>query len=99
MKVFVAGASGVIGRKLVPLLVQAGHDVAGTTRKATNFPLLQSLGARPLMLDVFDRDALFRTLRAERPDAVIHQLTDLSRYDREANAHLRIEGTRRLVDA
>lgn len=99
VRIFLAGATGAIGRALVPLLVSAGHDVAGTTRFPPKAAQIQSLGARPVVLDVFDRDAVFASIRAERPDAIIHQLTDLSAFDLAANARLRVTGTRNLVDA
>lgn len=99
MKIFLAGATGVIGRSLVPMLVEAGYEVAGTTRREESVGLLRSLGAKPLVVDVLDRDLLFRVMEAERPDAVIHQLTDLRTRDMKANARVRIDGTRNLVDA
>jgi nucleoside-diphosphate-sugar epimerase len=107
MRVFVAGASGVIGRRLVPLLVEAGHHVSGTTRSAEKMDLLRSLGAEPVVVDVFDATALSHAVAAAKPDAVIHQLTDLPfapgtpRYEEwlERNAKLRIEGTCNLVAA
>ncbi len=99
MKVFLAGATGVIGRQLVPLLVAAGHEVTGTTRRADRLAQIAAAGARPLQLDVYDRAAVFAALAAGRPDAVIHQLTDLSARDFEANSRLRVVGTRNLVDA
>ena len=107
MRVFLAGASGVIGRRLTPLLVRAGHTVVGTTRSAEKTELLRSLGAEPVVVDVFDAAALARVVGEAKPDAVIHQLTDLPfapgtpRYEEglELNARLRIEGTRNLVDA
>ncbi|RFS83701.1 NAD(P)-dependent oxidoreductase [Actinomadura spongiicola] len=99
MKILLAGATGVVGRRLIPLLVQAGHEVAGTTRRTERADLLRELGATPVVLDVLDADAVHEAVAAERPDAVIHQLTDLSAEDFAANSHLRIEGTRNLVDA
>lgn len=99
MRVLVAGATGAVGRRLVPALVAAGHEVSGTTRKEQGAGLLRELGARALVVDALDREGLGRALAAERPEAVIHQLTDLSRLDLEANARLRIAGTRNLVDA
>ena len=99
MKIFLAGATGAIGRLLVPLLVQAGHDVAGTTRSAVKSKQIAAAGARPIVVDAFDRDAVFAALRAEQPDVVIHQLTDLNTRDFAGNSRLRIEGTRNLVDA
>ena len=107
MRIFLAGASGVIGRRLTPLLTRAGHSVAGTTRSADKLDLLRSLGAEPVVVDVFDAVALARAVHDAKPDAVIHQLTDLPfapgtpRYEEglERNARLRIEGTRNLVNA
>jgi nucleoside-diphosphate-sugar epimerase len=107
MEIFLAGAGGAIGRRLVPLLRAAGHHVAGTTRSSEKAAAIKSLGADPVVVDVFDRDALARAVKAFAPQAVIHQLTDLPfapgtpRYEEglERNARLRIEGTRNLVDA
>jgi nucleoside-diphosphate-sugar epimerase len=98
-RMLVAGASGVIGRALIPLLVQAGYDVIGTTRDPGKLDLLRALGASPVVLDALDRESVRSTLQTERPSFVIHQLTDLSRRDFEANSRIRIEGTRNLVDA
>ena len=81
MKIFVAGATGAIGRLLVPLLVTDGHEVAGTTRSAAKREQIAAAGANPVVADALDRDAMFAALRAERPDVVIHQLTDLSGRD------------------
>ncbi len=107
MRVFLAGASGVIGRRLVPLLVRAGHKIAGTTRSQEKVELLRSLGAEPVVVDVFDAAALARAVKDAKPDAVVHQLTDLPfapgtpRYEEglERNVKLRIDGTRTLVGA
>src|SRR5207253_3039394 len=99
MRIFLAGASGVIGRPLVRDLVAAGHTVAGTTRQPANADALRALGAEPVVVDVYDRDRLATVLRAARPDAVIHQLTDLRQMDLAATACVRLDGTRNLVDA
>jgi nucleoside-diphosphate-sugar epimerase len=99
MKIFLAGASGVIGRSLVPRLVRAGHDVAGMTGDMAQTGLVRSLGARPAVVDAFDRDRLADVVQAERPDAVIDQLTSLHYGDYRATNRLRTEGTRNLVDA
>jgi nucleoside-diphosphate-sugar epimerase len=99
MKVFLAGGSGVIGRVLIPVLRTQGHEVTGTTRDPNKAVLLRELGATPVVIDVYDRDGLFEAVRTARPDAVIHQLTDLTRLDFAATARVRIEGTRNLVDA
>ena len=107
MKIFLAGAGGVIGRRLTPLLVKAGHDVTGTTRAADTAAAVAALGAAPVVVDVFDAEAVTRAVAAARPDAVIHQLTDLAfapgtpQYAEglKRNARLRVEGTRNLAAA
>lgn len=107
MRVFVAGASGVIGRRLVPLLVSAGHEVTGTTRSAAKAGLLRDLGATPAVVDVFDAQALRAAVAAMMPEVVIHQLTDLGSAATdgftaellERNARLREEGTASLLAA
>ncbi len=99
MKVFLAGASGVIGRSLLPRLTRAAHEVTGMTSDAATTGLVRSLGAQPVVVDVFDRDRLAEVLRSEHPDAVIHQLTSLRKGNYAATNRLRTEGTRNLVDA
>jgi nucleoside-diphosphate-sugar epimerase len=99
MRIFLAGATGVVGRSLIPLLAAQGHTISGTTRDPNKADLLRSLGATPVVVDVYDRDGLFAGVRGARPDAVIHQLTDLTRLDFAATARVRTEGTRNLVDA
>ena len=78
MKIFLAGAGGVIGRRLVPLLRNAGHDVVGTTRSIDRAEALQLLGAEPVILDVLDAGAVMSAVVAAAPHVIIHQLTDLS---------------------
>jgi nucleoside-diphosphate-sugar epimerase len=107
VKVLLAGAGGAIGRRLVPLLRAAGHDVVGTTRSADKMAALRALGAEPTVVDVFDAAALTRIVQAALPEVVIHQLTDLPYapntpgYEEglDRNARLRIDGTRNLVAA
>lgn len=99
MKILIAGATGVIGRALVPLLVEAGHEVSGTTRHRAKGKLLEGMGAHPVIVDVLDARKLRKAVKAERPDVIVHQLTDLANEDFTANGALRIEGTRNLVDA
>jgi nucleoside-diphosphate-sugar epimerase len=99
MKVFVAGASGVIGRAVVMRLVEAGHDVIGMSNDQSANGLVRALGANPVVVDVFDRAALVAAFHREAPDAVIDQLTSLGKADYGANNRVRIEGTRNLVDA
>jgi nucleoside-diphosphate-sugar epimerase len=105
MRVFVAGGSGVIGVRLLPLLADAGHEVAGMTRSPEKRPLLEDLGALPVVCDVFDRPALQAAVTGFEPDAVVDELTDLP-DDRHrlpdytaANDRMRREGTRNLLDA
>lgn len=99
MHVFLAGATGAVGRRIVPLLVAAGHRVTGTTRRSEKAAGLRSLGATPVVVDAYDRDGMFAAVAAARPDVVMDQLTDLTVYDVEANARLRQEGTPNVVDA
>jgi len=107
MIVFLAGATGAIGRRLVPLFISAGHGVVGTTRSTERAGELRAAGVDPVVLDVFDREAVMRAMVSTQPDAVVHQLTDLPKRSDPAllaaaadrNARLRIEGTRNLVDA
>jgi nucleoside-diphosphate-sugar epimerase len=99
MHVFVAGATGVIGRRVVPLLIEQGHAVTAMTRRPDAAERLRSLGARTVVADAYDGAGLRAEMQRERPDVVMHQLTDLSAGDSAANAALRTEGTRNLVDA
>ena len=102
-----AGATGVIGRQLVPMLVGDGHEVTGMTRTAERTELLRELGAEPAVADAFDRERLHEVVKEARPEVVIHELTDIpreidpKRYAEafERNNRLRHEGTRNLVDA
>jgi nucleoside-diphosphate-sugar epimerase len=107
MRIFLAGASGAIGRRLMPLLVRAGHQVTGTTRSIEAARDIERAGVKPAVVDVFDARALAAAVRDARPDVVIHQLTDLPHEFDEAkvvaaypkNARIRIEGTRNLIAA
>lgn len=99
MRIFVAGASGVIGRLLIPLLAKEGHEIFGMTHNKASKGLIQEIGATPVVADVFDRDAVISAFREVRPEIVIHQLTSLSKYNLEDNAKIRNLGTRNLVDA
>ena len=99
MRIFLAGATGAAGRLLLPRLVQAGHTVTGTTRSASKTGAIAAAGGRPLVVNVLEREALFAALRDERPQAVIHMLTDLAGLDFAANSRVRQEGGRNLVDA
>ncbi|WP_312115727.1 NAD-dependent epimerase/dehydratase family protein [Brevibacillus reuszeri] len=99
MRIFVAGSTGVIGRFLLPKLVRAGHEVTGMTRSSEQKQVIQALGARAIVADVFDSEGLIETIGEIRPDVVIHQLTSLSNWSLADNAKIRMEGTRNLVDA
>ncbi|MBO3682232.1 NAD(P)-dependent oxidoreductase [Streptomyces sp. NEAU-YJ-81] len=99
MYIVVAGATGVVGRLLVPLLLEAGHQVTGISRSVAGAERVRGQGASAAQADVLDRDALRQVVAAAAPDAVIHQLTDLSGADGRATNRLRREGTRNLVDA
>jgi uncharacterized protein YbjT (DUF2867 family) len=102
-RVLVAGATGVIGRLLVPLLLERGHVVAGLTRSQGD--LVRELGAEPIVCDVYDAERLRALVGSFAPEIVVHLLTDLpddlGELDdyRPRNARIRREGTRNLVDA
>jgi nucleoside-diphosphate-sugar epimerase len=106
-RIFLAGASGAIGRRLTPLLRNANHYICGSTRSKANAEALRSLGADPVVVDVFDSLALSRAVASARPDVVIHQLTDLPKDLNPGEmgaaivrtARIRSEGTRNLVRA
>jgi nucleoside-diphosphate-sugar epimerase len=107
MKIFVAGASGAIGRRLVPRLVAQGHDVVGTTRSAHNRATIARMGAQPVVLDGLDAEAVMRAVVAARPEVVIHQMTslagpmDLKKFDQHfaMTNRLRTEGVDNLIRA
>jgi nucleoside-diphosphate-sugar epimerase len=107
MRVFVAGAAGAIGSRLIPQLVAAGHQVAATTRTAAKADGLRRLGAEPLVVDGLDRNAVTKAVADQRPDAIVHQMTalagkaDLRRFDRwfATTNRLRTTGTDLLLDA
>ena len=78
MQIFVAGATGVLGRALVPQLVARGHDVVGMTRSASKQDLVRSLGAHPVVADALDPDAVAQAVASAEPEVIVHQLTALS---------------------
>jgi nucleoside-diphosphate-sugar epimerase len=105
MRIFVAGASGVIGRRLVPLLVGDWHEVAAMTRTPENAPALERAGARPVVCDVYDAARLRAEVGAFEPDVILDELTDLPddlaelpRF-RDRNSRMRVEGTHNLLAA
>ena len=77
MRVFVAGATGVIGRRLVPLLIADGHQVTGMVRSSQRIDALRAIGAEPAIADALDAEAVRSAVSDARPDAVIHELTSL----------------------
>jgi nucleoside-diphosphate-sugar epimerase len=107
MNIFVAGASGVVGRPLVRLLRLAGHVVTATTRSPGKAKDIEAAGARAVVVEAFDAEALKRAVEVARPEVVIHQLTDLpDTIDPQSypaatqrNARLRVDGTANLVAA
>jgi nucleoside-diphosphate-sugar epimerase len=107
MKVFVAGAAGAIGSRLVPQLVARGHEVVATTRSPDNLTRLQNLGAEAVVADGLDRVAVGEAVARAAPDAIVHQMTalsgkaDLRHFDRwfAATNRLRTEGTEHLLAA
>lgn len=107
MRVFVAGASGAIGRALVPQLIAAGHEVTGMTRSEESAEAMRSSGAAAAVVDVFDAEALRSAMADARPEVVVHQLTALpSKFELrglknayDATNRIRTEGTRNLIGA
>ena len=107
MKVFLAGATGAIGKRLVPLLLRAGYGVVGTARSTTKVDALRAAGVEPVVVDVFDASSLSRVVSGARPAVGVQQLTDLppglnpSQMEEgtRRNARMRLEGTKNLVAA
>jgi nucleoside-diphosphate-sugar epimerase len=107
MRVFVAGASGAIGSRLVPQLINRGHEVIGTCRSRENADRVRALGAKPVVLDLLDSPAVLRAVIEAKPDAIVHQATALAdaRFSRKFDRtfaqtnRLRTEGTDALIAA
>jgi 2-alkyl-3-oxoalkanoate reductase len=107
MRVFVTGATGAVGTRLVPQLVERGHDVTGTARSPERAARLATLGAEPVVLDVLDSTAVGEAVRAARPDAIVHEATalggasDVRHFDRTFHQTnlLRTRGTDALLAA
>ena len=107
MRIFVAGATGTLGRRLVPLLVERGHQVTGMTRTAGKAAGLRAAGAEPVVADALDRDAVLAAVVAARPEVVVHELTalaemtDFRKLDQgfALTNRLRTEGTNHLLAA
>lgn len=107
MKIFLAGATGAVGRSLIPQLIRRGHQVVGTTRSQAKLEALYDLGAEPVVVDGLDRAAVLAAVARAQPDAIVHQMTALAgKLDmrRFADAftvtnRLRTEGTAHLLEA
>jgi 2-alkyl-3-oxoalkanoate reductase len=107
MRVFLAGASGAIGRPLVSQLIEAGHDVVGSHHSPANAELIRGLGAKPVALDLLDTRAVREAVLKSEPDAIVHQATALAnlRFGRNFDRtfamtnRLRTEGTDALLAA
>jgi 2-alkyl-3-oxoalkanoate reductase len=107
MRVFVAGATGAVGARLVPQLLEQGHEVVGTSRSPDKADRLRAVGAEAVVLDVLDAEAVRSAVAAARPDAIVHEatalagMTDVKHFDRsfEQTNRLRTEGTDALLAA
>jgi nucleoside-diphosphate-sugar epimerase len=107
MRIFVAGATGAVGKRLVPLLTANGHEVVGTTRSADRTRAIEAMGAEPAIVDVLDREAVTAAVRRAEPEVVVHEATaigslrNMRNVDRvfEATNRLRTEGTDHLLEA
>jgi 2-alkyl-3-oxoalkanoate reductase len=107
MRVFVAGATGAVGTRLVPQLIERGHDVVGTSRSPDKAERLRAAGAEPIVLDLLDRDAVRDAVVKARPDGIVHEATalagmsDIKRFDESfaLTNRLRTEGTDALLAA
>jgi 2-alkyl-3-oxoalkanoate reductase len=107
MRVFVAGATGVVGQQLVPMLIAAGHEVTGTTRSPAKATALQAVGATPVIVDGLDRQAVLDAVKAAQPEVIVHQMTALAsmrsfrNFDKEfaVTNELRTRGTDYLLEA
>jgi len=105
LRIFLAGATGVIGSRLLPLLLAEGHSIAAMTRTPAKLDQLRTSGVTPLLCDLFDRSALIQTVVDFRPDVILHQVTDLPDEGskiaefRARNQRVRSEGTSNLLAA
>jgi 2-alkyl-3-oxoalkanoate reductase len=106
MRIFIAGATGAVGRRIVPLLVARGHDVVAMTRSAAKSDQLSALGATPALADGLDREAVISAVREAKPEVVVHQMTALAsaksfkKFDHEfaLTNRLRTEGLDHLIE-
>jgi 2-alkyl-3-oxoalkanoate reductase len=96
MRVFVTGGSGAIGRRLVPQLIDAGHEVIATHNSPASAELLRALGAKPLMLDLLDLRAVHKAVLESRPEAIVHQATALANVKFSRNLDKRLAKTNEI---
>lgn len=107
MRIFVAGATGAVGRRLIPILVAHGHFVTGLTHRQANANAVRALGAEPVVADGLDAEAIHEAIAGARPDVVVHEMTDLKdasdlrAFDKvfAISNRLRTEGTDHLLAA
>ena len=107
MRIFVAGATGAVGRRLVPILVAAGHSVTGLTHRQAKADAVRALGAEPAIADGLDAEAIHAAVAAAKPDVIVHEMTDLKNasdlraFDKAfaTSNRLRTEGTDHLLAA
>lgn len=107
MKIFVAGATGAIGRRLIPMLIQRGHQVTAATRSSGKMDSLRAAGAKPVLLDALDRKAVLSVVPPFAPDVIVHEMTSIGRMknfknfdaDFAVTNRLRTEGTEHLLAA
>ena len=99
MRVFLAGATGAIGRRVLPRLISAGHEVTAMVRSADGAGTVERAGAFPVLADAMDARAVRTAVLAAAPDVVMHQLTSLASGDFASNTRLRIHASRHLADA
>ena len=107
MNIFIAGATGAVGRALIPQLIEHGHTVTGTTRSPDKADALRALGATPVVVDGLDREAVMNAIKAVEPEAVVHQMTALAglsdprKFEQSfaMTNRLRTEGTDNLLAA
>src|SRR4051812_36339565 len=107
MRILIAGATGAVGQRLVPMLLDKGHEVVAMTRTEAKAEGLRKLGAMPVVADALDRDAVMGAVMGAEPEVIVHQLTalagatDMKHFDRvfATTNRLRTEGLRNLLDA
>src|SRR5262245_42087476 len=105
MRIFVAGATGAVGRHLVPILVASGHSVTGLTHRLAKADSVRALGAEPAIADGLDKEAIHAAVAAAKPDVIVHEMTDLKdasdlrTFDKAfaISNRLRTEGTDHLL--